>query len=296
MPTGCNILRLSPDKQLELFLQGMKNWQTLFALSGQPAAGAAPVGCEAFVAGRNVAITPGKIIFRNRLIEVIQYAPAIAEVYPEPILIMSAWIMKYYILDLSPANSLVRHLVENGYTVFVISWKNPTGDDRDLSFDDYRRLGFMAALTLFLNNALAEGRFVVDGRPISLRDIRVPIFAVSTVTDHVAPWRSVYKIAKLTGAEITFVLSNGGHNVGVVNPPGTPHRQYQLAVHADAAASVDGERWAAAAPVHQGSWWPAWMDWLVRHSGTRGPTPVMGAPAAGYAALGDAPGTYVFER
>jgi polyhydroxyalkanoate synthase len=150
--------------------------------------------------------------------------------------------------------------------------------------------------TLFLNNALAEGRFVVDGRPISLRDIRVPIFAVSTVTDHVAPWRSVYKIAKLTGAEITFVLSNGGHNVGVVNPPGTPHRHYQLAVHADAAASVDGERWAAAAPVHQGSWWPAWTDWLVRHSGTRGPTPVMGAPAAGCAALGDAPGTFVFER
>jgi polyhydroxyalkanoate synthase len=150
--------------------------------------------------------------------------------------------------------------------------------------------------TLFLNNDLAAGRFVVGGRPISLRDIRLPIFAVSTVTDHVAPWKSVYKIQELTEAEVTFVLSNGGHNVGVVNPPGTPHRHYQLAVHAAATNALDAERWQATAPLHDGSWWPAWTDWLERRSGTRVPPPAFGAPAAGYAVLGDAPGTYVFDR
>ena len=72
---------------------------------------------------------------------------------------------------------------------------------------------------LFLNNELAEGHFTISGRPVSLRDIRVPIFAVSTLADHVAPWRSVHKIQALTDADVTFVLSNGGHNVGIVNCP-----------------------------------------------------------------------------
>jgi len=394
--------------------------------------GEKPAGAEGFQVSHDVAITPGKVVFRNRLIELIQYAPTNDQVYAEPVLIVPAWIMKYYILDLSPENSLVKYLVEKGHTVFVLSWKNPTSEDRDLGMEDYRRLGVMAALDavaaivperqinavgyciggtllaiaaaatardgderlksltllaaqtdfteagelmlfideaqvsflenimaeqgyldtrqmagafqllrsndliwstmvqtylmgerrpmidlmawnadatrlpfhmhseylrhLFLNNDLAESRFEVRGRPVSLRDIRVPIFAVSTIRDHVAPWRSVYKIQMLTDADVTFVLSNGGHNAGIVSPPGHPHRHHQIATHRGDENYLDPDAWQQAAVHHEGSWWPCWQDWLVKHSSNQSSPPAMGAPEKGYTALGDAPGTYVLER
>jgi polyhydroxyalkanoate synthase len=409
------------------FARGAVNWwQDWFRL----AAGARPLGSEAFQVGRDVAVTPGKVVFRNRLIELIQYAPASAEVFAEPVLIVPAWIMKYYILDLSPGNSLVKYLVNRGHTVFLISWKNPTAADRDLGLADYHQLGIMAALdaistvapkrkvhgvgyciggtllaiaaaamardhddrlksltllaaqvdfteagelelfiddaqvsfiedmmadrgfldtramrgtfhllrsndliwstmiqsyllgerppmtdlmawstdatrmpsrmhseylrNLFLNNDLVECRYEVDGRPISLRDIDVPIFAVSTLADHISPWRSVYKIQALVDPDVTFVLSSGGHNAGIVSPPGQPGRSHQIATHAGHEQYVDPDAWQQTAVRHDGSWWPCWQDWLAAHSSGKRPGPSMGAPAKGYAVLDDAPGTYVF--
>lgn len=392
--------------------------------------GQLPVGTEKFKVGVNVAVTKGQVVYRNRLIELIQYQPVTKKVYAEPILIIPAWIMKYYILDLSPNNSMVKYLLEKGHTVFMISWKNPTSEDGDLDLEDYVNLGIMDALkainqivpekkihtvgyciggtllsiaaaamagksddrlqsitlfaaqldfkdageillfvnasqvsfledvmsipgyldgskmagafsmlrstdliwsrmirsyllgerdelndlmawdedttrlpykmhsqylrSLFLNNDLVEGRFNLWDKTVQLMDIKSPLFVVSTLTDHVAPWQSVYKIHFFTDTEITFVLTSGGHNAGIVSEPGHPHRSYQILTHAENHKHIAPEVWQVRAPRSEGSWWPEWQKWLAAHSGEQVSPPSIGNSKQGYDILCDAPGTYVF--
>jgi polyhydroxyalkanoate synthase subunit PhaC len=124
----------------------VNGWRNLIEDWERMISGKKPVGAENFVVGESVALSPGKVVYCNRLIELTQYAPTTMVVWPEPLLIVPAWIMKYYILDLSPHNSLVKYLTARGFTVFMISWKNPGPEDRDLDLDDYRTLGVMSAL------------------------------------------------------------------------------------------------------------------------------------------------------
>lgn len=392
-----------------------------------------PPGTENFQIGQNIAVTEGQVVLRTPVMELIQYSPKTDKVHPEPILVIPAWIMKYYILDLSPHNSLVRYLVENGHTVFCISWKNPGEAERDLGMEDYLEHGFNAAMDaiqtivpnqkvhttgyclggtllaiaaatmvrdgqgdrlasltllaaqtdftepgeislfiddsqvsmleaemqqagylranqmagafqmlrsydllwskmvqdyligerhalndlmawnadstrmparmhteylrrLFLNNELASSRYMVKGAPVTLLNVTQPIFCVGTTTDHVAPWHSVYKLHRLSPAEITFVLTSGGHNAGVVNPPENSRRRYQVAVRPDNEIAPPPAEWQTNATLHDGSWWPEWLSWLKTRSGTPVKPPSMGAARKGYKPLEKAPGRYVHEK
>ena len=149
---------------------------------------------------------------------------------------------------------------------------------------------------LFLNNDLAEGRFIVTGKPIALSDIRAPIFTVGTVSDHVAPWRSTYKINLLTDTDVTYLLTSGGHNAGIVSQPGRDGRSFQIKTKKVDGHYVDPETYLAEAPRKEGSWWPEWSAWLAGQSGEATAPPPIGAAAAGYAPRCDAPGTYVLQE
>jgi polyhydroxyalkanoate synthase len=147
---------------------------------------------------------------------------------------------------------------------------------------------------LFLDNDLAEGRFVAAGEPVALTDIRLPIFAVGTERDHVAPWRSTYKINLQTETDVTYLLTSGGHNAGIVSEPGHPGRSFRVAAKQADGHYLDPDRFLTQAERKDGSWWPEWVAWLDKHSGTPTAPPQMGL--SGSPPLADAPGTYVLMQ
>jgi polyhydroxyalkanoate synthase len=148
---------------------------------------------------------------------------------------------------------------------------------------------------LFLENRLTAGRFAVEGRVIALGDIRGPLYVVGTETDHIAPWKSVYKARLFTDCDLTFVLTSGGHNGGILSEPGHPRRHYRVDQRPEGAHYVDPDTWLAATEPMEGSWWTDWVGWLSAASTDEVAPPSLGAPEAGYPALDDAPGTYIFQ-
>ncbi|TVQ35392.1 MAG: class I poly(R)-hydroxyalkanoic acid synthase [Geminicoccaceae bacterium] len=384
---------------------------------------------DAFGLGKNLALSPGKVIFKNDLIELIQYSPSTDVVHERPLLIVPAWINKFYILDLQPRNSFVKYAVAQGFTVFLMSWRNPNKQLAHKRFEDYLTDGPLAALdaieqhigvrevsllnyciggilasvglarmaalgddriksstflvtmfdftdpgeigvfvdaenldameehtqatgflesrhmatmfqllrendliwsffvnnyllgkdpqpfdllywnadatrlpatmlsdyvrAFYLGNALARpNTFEVLGTKIDTRLIETPAYALATVEDHIAPWRSCYPVTQQFKGPVRFVLAGSGHIAGVMNPPaGRPKYGYWTN---DDRSQADPDAWLQAAEHNEGSWWPDWSAWLASHSG-----PMVAArdPAKGkLAILGDAPGEYVKER
>ena len=447
--TNPEILQLTAREHGQNLARGAAQWLQDLKTATDPASADPAPG---YHVGRDLALTPGDVVFRNELIELIQYSPQTPQVHARPVLFVPAWIMKYYILDLAPGQSLIEHLVKQGLTVFTISWLNPGEAQRDLGMDDYLRLGVLAALAevgrrcpgeavqgvgyclggtllaiaaarlagasgrqnrprpghepsqaplppglpalasltlfaaqtdfsepgelglfidesqlslleaqmrekgylradqmagafqmlrpydllwsrmvqaylkgqpsepsalmawnadatrmparmhsqylrqLFLRNDLAEGRYEALGQVVALSDLTLPMYIVGTETDHVAPWRSVFKLHHLSPAEIRFVLTSGGHNAGIVNPPGQGHRHFRAATARPGEAYVAPEDWLEAAPMQDGSWWPDWTAWLMAQAGPCVPARPARAGRRGPGSLGPAPGQYVMQR
>ncbi len=379
---------------------------------------------EAFEIGVNIATTPGRVVFRNRLMELIQYEPTTATVFRRPLLIIPPWINKFYILDLEPRNSFIAWAVSRGYTVFVISWVNPGAEMADTGFADYMREGIFAALEaieqatgerevtalgyciggtllacalaymaarederikaatmlvaqvdfsepgelgvfidkaqlealerrmdekgyldgaematafnllrandliwsyvvgnylmgrdpypfnllywnqdstrmpramhsfylreMYLHNRLVEpGAIVLDGVPLDLGRIRVPIYLQSAREDHISPCASVFKGRHFFAGPVRFIVAGSGHIAGVINPPAAG-KYYYLTNERE---PDDFTAWMAGARKHPGSWWVDWHRWLYRRSGRKVAARVPGA--GGLPALEEAPGSYV---
>lgn len=381
----------------------------------------------AFRLGDNIATTPGKVVYRNRMMELIQYSPVTEEVYETPIVLFPPWINKYYILDLKPQNSLIKWVTEQGYTIFVVSWINPSAEYSDIGMDDYIKDGFLTAInevkaitrqkqvnavgyciagttlslalslmkqtgdksvksatfftaltdfsdqgefTPFLQNDFIDGiedeigdkgilpsyimartfsflrsndliyrpairsymmgetppafdllfwngdganlpgrmamqylrglcqrnefttsGFELMGHTLHVRDVDVPLMAITCETDHIAAWKDCYRGVQMMGAKNkTFVVSQSGHIAGIVNPPSK--KKYGHYVNPDLKA--DAEAWMEGAEFNEGSWWPRWHAWLKPRSGKKIPAREPGDKS--HPVLADAPGGYVSRK
>jgi polyhydroxyalkanoate synthase len=383
---------------------------------------------SAFRLGKNVASTPGKVVFQTDLMQLIQFQPTTQEVFRRPLLIIPPWINKYYILDLRESNSFIRWALGQGHTVFVVSWVNPDKRLADKGFEDYMLEGSLAAIdavgkatgeaqcnvigyclggtllgstlawlaakgddrigcatffvslldfsqpgelgvfideqqvanlekkmnergylegsemastfnllrandlvwsfvinnyllgkdpfpfdllywnsdstrmparmhsfylrNMYLKNLLGvPGGIELAGVPIDLSKVKLPAYFISTVEDHIAPWKTTYRGAKYLGGPVRFVLGGSGHIAGIVNPPAAKKYHYWT----NDAMPATAEEWFAGAQQHPGSWWEDWQRWMEAHNaGDKVPARVPGDGAL--KALEDAPGSYAMLR
>ena len=381
---------------------------------------------EQFEVGKNLATTPGKVIFQNDLMQLIQYAPTTKTVYETPLLIVPPWINKFYILDLRKENSFIQWAVDQGHTVFVISWVNPDESYADTEFEDYMtkgiltaaeqvkketgvskintigyciggtlmaatnaylakkrkqlintttyfttmidfkhpgdlgvfideyqlasldqdmaRNGYLDGTTMaqvfnmlrandliwpffinnyllgneptafdllywnsdstrlpakthsyylrqcYLNNLLKEpDALEFDGTPLDISKIKTPTYFISTIDDHITPWKSTYEGAKLMSGPVRFVLGGSGHIAGVINPPVKNKYGYWTNDSID----EDPDNWLENANRTEGSWWPDWQKWISKQSGKK---VAARQPGTKLKPLEDAPGSYVKHR
>ena len=382
---------------------------------------------DAFEIGRNIATTPGKVVFRNRMMELIQYSPATETVYETPLIVFPPWINKYYIMDLKAQNSLIKWITEQGYTLFIVSWVNPDRSYSEVGMDEYIEEGYLTAieevkkltkqkqvnavgyciagttlaLTLSLlkkrkdksvksatfftaltdfsdqgeftpflqddfidgideeideegllrsfimqrtfsflrsndlvygpaiksymmgeappafdllywngdgsglpgkmaheylrklcqRNEFAQGGVEFMGERLELKDVDIPVCAVTCETDHIARWKDCYHGVQQWGSKNkTFIVSESGHIAGIVNPPSK--KKYGHYTNDD--MKLDADDWMEGADFHEGSWWPRWDAWLKKRSGKQIPAREPGDSE--HPALCDAPGTYVVAK
>jgi polyhydroxyalkanoate synthase len=411
----------------ESLVRGMENFAADLERGGGQLA-ISQTDMEQFVVGENVATAPGKVVYQNDILQLLQFAPTTDQVREIPLLLFTPWINKFYITDLRPDNSLIRWLTGQGFSVFVTSWVNPDETLAAKTFEDYLvegiydattqvmkqcgtdrvntvgyciggtllscALAYMAAkgdkriqsatffaaqqdfeeagdLKLFVDdawlksieetmdqsggflpgksmadtfnslrgndliwsffvnnylmgkepkpfdllfwnsdqtrmpkalhlfylrnfykdNALSKGELTLAGERLDLKKVQTPIYVQSSRDDHIAPFRSIYRGAKLFGGPVKFTMAGSGHIAGVINHPDA--KKYQHWTNDALPATVD--EWRAGAVEHPGSWWPHWAAWLNERSGdmvpardpSNGP---LGKP------LEDAPGSFVKVR
>ncbi|UWQ77797.1 class I poly(R)-hydroxyalkanoic acid synthase [Leisingera sp. S132] len=423
LPTNPDALEKAVETEGQSLIDGLENLVTdLEANNGELVVRLADE--SAFELGGNIATTPGDVVYRNRMMELIQYKPATESVHETPIVLFPPWINKFYILDLKAQNSLIKWVTEQGYTLFVVSWVNADASHADVGMEDYIQEGFLAAIetakeickvkqvnavgyciagttlsltlsllkqrgdksvksatffttltdfgdqgefTPFLQNDFVDGieaqveeegllrswviartmsflrskdliygpavksymmgetppafdllywngdganlpgrmavqylrglcqnnefvgeGFELMGHKLHIKDVDVPLMAITCETDHIARWKDCYAGVQQMGSRSkSFIVSESGHIAGIVNPPSK--KKYGHYTNDDLKGG--SEAWMEGAEYHEGSWWPRWNDWLKKRSGKQVPAREVGDSS--FASLMPAPGSYV---